>query len=715
MKKHWVAVIGVVALLAGALVSLGVPGAGAASPAVFSVGSASLLEGDGVLITRELKIPVTLSDASLVQTKVSYTVSGVTATAGSDFVAIVGTKTLTFNAGVVKKVITVKVIPDTVPESTETLSVTLSNPIGGPGLLRTNGTGTILDGDPSGGLTVSAGDVTVVEGDTGGGVSGTIAQFPVTLNATSGSDVTVQYSTGALNATPGVDFTAIPLRTLKFKAGTYKKYVTVKVTRDSTPEVDEFIWFVLSAPSAGLSLVHGIGTGAFVDDDPPDAPMITGTSPASPSASATPSVIGTAETGTTVRLYLNGSCAGSPAATGSAATLAGSGIGVTVPTNATTTITARAVDGLGLLSPCSPSASYTNATVIRTGLAWGRGDVGQIGDGNTNLRTLSPTVVLPGAKVVAAGSITSYAIKGDGTLWTWGSNQHGELGDTTPTGRTTPAQVGSDTHWVRLAAGDEHVLALKDDGSLWAWGSNGIGQVGDGTQTDRSVPTHIGSSTWTAIGAGMYHSLAVRTDGTLWAWGHNGQGQLGDGTTTHRFLPTQVGTDTNWTEVDAGFAHSVARRTDGTVWSFGWNQFGQLGDGTATNSSVPVQVGTDVDWASVNAGGDSTLATKADGTLWSWGDNTAGTLGRTGSGLSPAQVGADTDWDRVSLSPCSNFTPVLAIKSGGTLWGWGYNWLAQLGLGSFFSVQATPTQVGTATDWSTVVAGCEHSLGVEST
>lgn len=712
-RNRWISVAGVVVLLSAALAAVGAGDAVAATPAVFSVGDATVVEGDGVAVTRELKIPVTLSDPVAVQTKVSYTVAGGSAVAGTDFVAVNGTKTLTFKANVVKKVIVVKVLPDAVPEATKTLTVTLSNPIGGPGLLRTSGTGSILDDDPSGALAVSVGDVAVVEGDSGGGPAGTIVQFPVTLNTKALSTVTVKYATVPGSATAGTDFTTVPLKTLTFKANTYKKYVTVKVTRETNGELDETFSLALSVP-VGVAIARGTGTATIVDDDPPAAPVITGTSPASPSSSATPAVIGTAEAGTTVRIYLNGSCSGSPTATGSAATFGGAGIPITVPVNATTTITARAVDGLGLLSPCSASVSYVNNTVTRTGLAWGRGAEGQIGDGNTNLRTLSPTAVLAGAEVVAAGSLSSYVIKGDGTLWTWGYNGHGELGDTTPTGRTTPAQIGSDTHWVSLAAGDEHVLALKDDGSLWAWGANGVGQVGDGTQTDRFAPTHIGSSTWIAIGAGMYHSLAVRSDGTLWAWGHNGQGQLGDGTTTHRFVPTQVGTDTDWVDVDAGYAHSVARKSDGTLWSWGWNQYGQLGDGTQVNSSSPVQIGTDVDWASVNAGGDSTLATKADGTLWSWGDNTAGTLGRAGSGLSPAQVGADTDWARVSLSPCGNYTPVLGIKTGGTLWGWGYNWEAELGLGSYYSVQATPTQVGSASDWTDVVAGCSHSLGVET-
>ncbi len=130
-----------------------------------------------------------------------------------------------------------------------------------------------------------------------------------------------------------------------------------------------------------------------------------------------------------------------------------------------------------------------------------------------------------------------------------------------------------------MDGGYYHTVAVKTDGTLWAWGDNTYGQLGDGTTIDHSSPVQVGTATnWAAVGAGQYHTVAVKTDGTLWAWGDNTFGQLGDGTTTNHATPVQVGTATNWASAAGGYGHTVAVKTDGTVWGVGWRVRARLSE-----------------------------------------------------------------------------------------------------------------------------------------
>src|SRR5439155_1562430 len=189
---------------------------------------------------------------------------------------------------------------------------------------------------------------------------------------------------------------------------------------------------------------------------------------------------------------------------------------------------------------------------------------------------------------ISAGDTHTVALKSDGTLWAWGLNAYGQLGDgTTSRDRASPVAVGADSNWSAVAAGKgengrAHTVALKTDGTLWAWGHNGFGELGDGTPLSRSSPVQVGSTTdWMVVCAGASHTVALKSHGTLWAWGINVDGQLGDGTTaTQRLEPVQVGTATNWAAVAAGVSHTVALKADGTLWAWGQNTFGQLGAGT---------------------------------------------------------------------------------------------------------------------------------------
>ena len=284
---------------------------------------------------------------------------------------------------------------------------------------------------------------------------------------------------------------------------------------------------------------------------------------------------------------------------------------------------------------------------------------GPLGDGTTTNRS-SPVTTAGGGtnwKQVACGSEHTSAIKTDGTLWTWGYNIRGPLGDGTTTSRTSPGTTaGGGTNWKQVACGSEHTAAIKTDGTLWTCGTNYGGQLGDGTTTSRSSPgtTAGGGTNWKQVAGGMGHTAAIKTDGTLWTWGDNPYGQLGDGTTTFRASPgTTAGGGTNWKQVACGANHTAAIKTDGTLWTWGYNNyFGHLGDGTTTNRSSPgTTAGGGTNWKQVAGGFYYTAAIKTDGTLWTWGRDNYGQLGdgTTTTRSSPVTTaGGGTNWKQVA-------------------------------------------------------------------
>lgn len=308
----------------------------------------------------------------------------------------------------------------------------------------------------------------------------------------------------------------------------------------------------------------------------------------------------------------------------------------------------------------------------------------------------------PAALAVTAGGLHSLAIQSDGSLWAWGRNTEGQLGDGSNVASLVPKKVSSG--FSSVSAGYKHTLALKPDRSLWAWGFNGFGQLGDGTQNDRNTPISIGSG-FAAVAAGELHTLAVKTDGSLWAWGYNVNGQLGDGTTTNRSSPVRIGTESNYIFVAAGYQHSLALRNDGTLWAWGNNSNGQLGDGSTTSRSLPVLVGSG--YTSVAAGQSHTVALKGDGSLWAWGGNSTGQLGN----------GSTTD--QTSPTPiASGFSLIttgvahtVALGADGKLWIWGYNGFGQVGNGAVTN-QTSPAQVDTAVN--SFAAGYAHTLAFKS-
>ncbi|MBK8479600.1 MAG: RCC1 repeat-containing protein [Proteobacteria bacterium] len=264
---------------------------------------------------------------------------------------------------------------------------------------------------------------------------------------------------------------------------------------------------------------------------------------------------------------------------------------------------------------------------------WGYNVSGQLGDGSTMTR-LSPVRVtgLDGSAVeqLVAGYGHTCARRTDGSVWCWGSNSSGELGQGDTNNRTVATRVGAlGTAVVEVAAGSSRTCARLSDGTLWCWGENRYRQVGDGTSTNRLDPTQVVAlgTTVQAVAIGNYGSFALRADGSLWGWGATYLGTP-DGAGIDG-IPAALSTlGTNVVEVGAGMMHGCARLRDNTVWCWGLNNRGQVGDRTMSTRTVPVRVTTlGTAAAELQVGGNHACARRLDGQLWCWGMNEQAQLG----------------------------------------------------------------------------------------
>jgi alpha-tubulin suppressor-like RCC1 family protein len=376
--------------------------------------------------------------------------------------------------------------------------------------------------------------------------------------------------------------------------------------------------------------------------------------------------------------------------------------------------------------------------------AWGHNQAGQLGSlTNSGTDTPTPTLQQVGAATdrytqVAAGGYYGLGLRADGTLWAWGDNYFGQLGNPINSGTSTPTptpqRVGAATdRYTQVAAGSVHAFGLKADGTLWAWGINYSGQLGNptnsGTIAANYTPLPVGAATdrYTQVAAGGYHGLGLRTDGSVWAWGNNQAGQLGNPDNTSPLAatttPQRVGAGTeSYTQIAAGTGSSLGLRANGSLWAWGDNQYGQLGNpansGTYTLNTTPVPVGAATDrYAQVAGGGYHSLGLRADGSLWAWGRNDAGQLGSaTNNGPDdPNPTPAATGMALPTRSTAMGATFGLAVKADGTLWAWGNNADGQLGLDPATTPSTTRAlQVGTDRDWVMVAAGDAHSLALKA-
>jgi len=313
--------------------------------------------------------------------------------------------------------------------------------------------------------------------------------------------------------------------------------------------------------------------------------------------------------------------------------------------------------------------------------SWGANDNGQLGVGDTEARSAVTKIgTANNWRTLSAGDYHSVALKTNATLWTWGFNAYGQLGIGNTNNQTIPLQIGSDSDWKIGSAGVGHTLAIKDDGSFWTWGRNDYGQLGFGDTVNRTTPTQLGNDTdWNNGITGNGYTIGLKNNGTLWSWGDNEYGELGLGDTVNRNTPNQIGNASDWSAIEAGIAHVIAIKTDGTLWVWGRNNYGQLGLADMINRNTPFQLGTYACWKVVVANDDYSTAIRSDGTLWTWGRNDYGQLGvgDTITRTIPTQITMSTDWKLIGAG--DGYT--IALKTNGALWAWGRNDKGQLGLG----------------------------------
>lgn len=371
-------------------------------------------------------------------------------------------------------------------------------------------------------------------------------------------------------------------------------------------------------------------------------------------------------------------------------------------------------------------------------------------------------------RATSSGNSHTCAIKDDASLWCWGGNTKGQIGQ----GNTTafysePTELDRDSKWLRISASGDHNCAIKDDNSLWCWGGNLTGQVGNGSTENVLRPSLIAETTsrWNKISLGTDHSCGIKVDNSLWCWGDNSRSQLGDNSTDPSRIPkliysagvsdislgnqfscgiksddnsiwcwgrnelNQLGhtpditaplvdiiapsavddSASSWSSISSGEAHSCAIKTDNSLWCWGSSNFGQAAQNVA--AEIPIQETSESSWLNVAANGDHSCAVKDDKSLWCWGSNRLGQLGNstTTSESSPVPVVADSNWIDLSLGSDHS----CAIRDNGSLWCWGNNSQSQLGDDSTVNSNI-PKQIGTDSNWSHISLGDQFSCGIQT-
>jgi alpha-tubulin suppressor-like RCC1 family protein len=353
------------------------------------------------------------------------------------------------------------------------------------------------------------------------------------------------------------------------------------------------------------------------------------------------------------------------------------------------------VSGLSGVTALTGNSTKYAVLTDKTVRSWGANSVGQIGNGTVDewTRTTLPVPVsgLTSVRSVDASYASAFALLEDGTVWAWGANYYGILGNGTDANSSTPVQVTGLNGVESVITSNWAAYALLADGTVWAWGYNFYGQLGNGTTTNSSIPIQVagltGVKSLETTQSGVY---AVLVDGTVRAWGNNGVGQLGNGSRTNSSIPVQVTGLTDVESVVSAGSTAFAILADGTVRAWGSNSNGQLGDGTTTGSNVPVQVTGLTGVESMAVGIRTAYALLSDGSLRAWGSNSNGQLGNgtTTDSNVPVQVGALTGVKTIT----SSGTAAQALLTDGTIWKWGSN------NGELLS---TPTQV---TGFSTITS-----------
>lgn len=305
-------------------------------------------------------------------------------------------------------------------------------------------------------------------------------------------------------------------------------------------------------------------------------------------------------------------------------------------------------------------------------------------------------------KFICASSFNSAGIQEDGTLWIWGANTYGQLGQpsvSTYGGVYTPSKV-NDAQWKQIRGRSSTYCAIQNDGTLWTWGNNWDYATGHGADYEYvDMPIQLGTDRWLDAASGFYHSAGIKADGTLWAWGENERKQVADTEETVYYEPTQVGTDNDWVALGTGVSSTAALKADGSLWTWGSNNEGELGrEIEGEFSGTPGKAIENV--KSFSVGDYHILVIKEDGSLWAWGYNPHGEIGNgeTTDVMLPIQIGT-AKWQKVVAANYHS----MGIQEDGSVWVWGWNRYGQLGMGDTDS-RSVPTEFGGLSSVNSVVA-----------
>ena len=325
---------------------------------------------------------------------------------------------------------------------------------------------------------------------------------------------------------------------------------------------------------------------------------------------------------------------------------------------------------------------------------------------------------------LAAGEEHALAIYEDGTVWAWGDNTFGQLGDGSTIERHTRVQVGGLHEVVSVATHAYSSLALRADGTVWSWGAGwGEGGLGNGTADDSSVPVQVRVDATTplrdviAIAAGFFHNLALKADGTVWAWGANWDYQLGDPSGQDSYYAAQIfGSDgqplTNIVDIACGGYHGMALTRDGKIWVWGYNGEGELGIGSSDWAiSQPRMITGLPNMSALSAGDEHSVVLDNDGNVWAWGKNWDGEVGNGQVSFSQSSPVKIAGLDHVTEVAAADVHS-LCLKSDGTVWTWGLNNAGQLGIASQIDRSLVPVKVADISGVLKIAGGGEQSFAI---
>jgi len=399
------------------------------------------------------------------------------------------------------------------------------------------------------------------------------------------------------------------------------------------------------------------------------------------------------------------------------------------------------IDNANSYTQISAGTSFSLAIRNNSTLyAWGLNSSGQLGTNNTtnlNVVTQIGLVNTSSWTQISAGVSTATVIGNDGTLWVWGSNASGQLGDGTTINKSLPVQIAGS--WTLVSTGINSTGAIKSDSTLYGWGSGTAGETGDSANVSKSSPVLIGNipnlnqptiptlvvgNSWSQISVGTSYQLATDANNNLYTWGLNSSGQLGLGTDTiARSNPVFIRSNT--VQISAGTSHAALINNVGELYAWGLNSIGQLGDNSSITKSSPVQIGIGTSWNVVAAGSTNTIATRNDGTLFAWGQNLNGEIGNNTNivNSNPVQIG-NLSWSVVGAQGSTT----AGITSNGNAYLWGSNGSGSVGdvtavtksspvqLGNNSVSASSPVQVvsgGVAGSWLQVSAAANYTVGID--